>query len=75
MNAKKAKAIRRLAKTAGHYQKDPAYRVKEVKKLQYYTDKEGNPQTTVVSRFIVYNTSRYVYRRMKQSYKNGELAA
>lgn len=75
MNAKKAKAIRRLAKKAGHYQKDPVYRVKEVKKVQYYTDKDGKPQSAVVTRPILYNTSRYVYRKMKAAYKNGQLAA
>lgn len=75
MNAKKAKAIRRMAKQLGYYKDEPEYRVKETKKTAYYTDREGKSQATIVSRYTVINTSRLPYRRMKQAYKNGELAA
>ena len=74
MNAKKAKALRRMATKMGHFKLEPEYKVKETKKVVYYTDKEGNSQSTIVSRFTVMNTSRVVYRRIKQAYKNGELS-
>ena len=74
MNGKKAKAIRRLAKQHGHYKTEPEYRVKETKKVMYVTDKDGNPKAQQVSRYTIINTSKIVYRRMKQAYKQGLLA-
>lgn len=73
MNGKKAKAIRKLAKAHGHFKTEPEYRVKETKKVVYYTDKDGSKKATQVSRHTVINTSKIIYRRMKAAYKNGEL--
>ena len=75
MNANKAKALRRMAASMGHFKTEPEYKVKETKKVVYYTDKEGKSQSTIVSRYTVINTSRIIYRRIKQAYKSGELAA
>ena len=74
MNGKKAKAIRRLAKEHGHFKNEPEYKVKETKKVIYVTGKDGNPQAEQVSRYTIINTSKIVYRRMKQAYNNGQLA-
>lgn len=74
MNGKKAKEIRRMAKDAGHFKTEPEYRMKETKKVLYYTDKDGSKKATQVSRVTVINTSKIIYRRMKAAYKNGELA-
>ena len=74
MNSKKAKAIRRLAKEHGHFKKEPEYRVKETKKIVYVTNKDGSPIAETVSRYTIINTSKIMYRRMKQAYINGQLA-
>ena len=73
MNGKKAKQLRRLAKAHGHYKVEPEYKVRETKKVVYYTDKDGSKKAAQVSKYTVINTSRIIYRRMKQAYKNGEL--
>ena len=74
MNGKKAKALRRLAKANGQYKTEPDYRMKETKKVAYYTDKDGTRKATQVSRITVINANKIVYRRMKAMYKAGELA-
>lgn len=74
MNGKKAKLIRRMAKNMGHFKLEPEYKMKETKKVVYYTDKEGKSQSTIVSRYTIMNTSRVIYRRIKAAYKSGELA-
>jgi hypothetical protein len=74
MNGKKAKALRRLAKQLGHYNNDNEYKVRETKKVVYYTEKDGTKKATQVSRYTIINPGKIVFRRMKQAYKNGELA-
>lgn len=73
MNAKKAKAIRRLAKEEGKYSTEPDYRVMNTKKKVIY-GKDANGKQTVqeVDRTTIANLSKIYYRRMKQAYKNGE---
>lgn len=74
MSGKKAKLLRRLAKQNGQFKTEPEYRVKETKKVAYYTDKDGTRKATQVSKYTVINMSKIVYRRMKAAYKAGELA-
>ena len=74
MNGKKAKALRRLAKANGKYATEPEYRVKETKKVVYYTDKDGSKKATQVSKYTIINANKIVYRRLKAAYKNGEIA-
>ena len=74
MNGKKAKQIRRMAKEAGHYKTEPDYRVKTTKKMMYGVDQKGMPIAQEVQRNTLINVNRIIYRRMKQAYKNGELA-
>jgi hypothetical protein len=74
MNGKKAKQLRRLAKAHGHYNNEAEYKVKETKKVVYYTDKDGSQKATQVSRYTIINPGKIIYRRMKAAYKNGELS-
>jgi hypothetical protein len=74
MNGKKAKAIRRMAKEAGHFKTEPDLRVKETKKMAYGLDSNGKRTVQEVTRQTLINMNRIIYRRMKKAYKNGELA-
>lgn len=74
MNGKKAKEIRRMAKESGHFDTKPDYRAKITKKMMYYINDKGVPQAQEVQRQTIINVSKIIYRRMKQAYKNGELA-
>jgi hypothetical protein len=74
MNAKKAKAIRRLAKQEGKFQLEPNYKVIETKKMIYGFDKNGKPMAQPVVRNTLINLSRIEYRRLKKAYANGEFS-
>jgi len=70
MNGKKAKALRRLAKENGNYQKEPVYREYVTKKLAYGME-NGKQVVKEVEKITLINTSRLMYRRIKKTYKDG----
>ena len=74
MNAKKAKALRRLAKANGVLKTEPDYRAKETKKMVYTLDKDGKPMAYEVKRQTIININRTAYQQMKKDYYNGDLA-
>jgi hypothetical protein len=72
MSQKKVKAIRRLAKQEGKYNKEPNYKLIETKKMMYGTDKNGKPMAYPVVRTTLINLSKLEYRKMLKTYANGE---
>lgn len=72
MNTKKAKAIRRMAKEAGHYKAEPDYQVIETKKVQYVRGADGEVKAQEVVKHTIINANRTVYRNMKKAFYRGE---
>ena len=72
MNGKKAKAIRRLAKQEGKFQKEANYKVIQTEKVIYGTGTNGMPTAQRVTRNTLINLSKLEYRQMKKAFKNGE---
>ncbi len=73
MNGKKAKLLRKLARKQNQYKDGPEYIVgKTVKKRIHSIDATGQPRLREVEKRTIINKSRYFYRRLKASYKNGE---
>lgn len=76
MNAKKAKALRRMAKEQGYYKLEPDYRGRKVDKMVYVTDpKTGEMTAKKIEKVTVFNLNRVTYRRMKKAYNDGLLGA
>ena len=72
MNGKKARALRKIFRAQGAYSEEPQYKVQKVKKIAYLPNPmTGVPIAMPVEREIIYNMSKYGYRRAKKDYAKG----
>jgi hypothetical protein len=75
MNAKKVKAIRKMAKQMGVY--DPSkpnqYKQMVVKKIAVPTE-EPNGKPVIVERITMVSANKHALKQMKKAYNAGELA-
>jgi len=71
MNSKKARALRKLFREQNAYSEKPQYKARKFKRIIYPRDPvTGKPIAQTVERKIIYNISKYAYRKAKKDYVN-----